>query len=404
MPADPVDSRPESWTVANNHPRPRSAATTHPDGSAASADLVGRRLVNQRLIAARDTSPESVVTGLGAVQAQDYLGAKWAVAQRAGACTDAAVEDALDRGAILRTHVLRPTWHFVAPADIRWLLALTAPRVHALNAPYNRQTGLDARAFTRGDAALAKALQGQHYLTRDELRAVLREAGVAADGLRLALLLMHAELEGVICSGPRRGKQFTYAALDERAPATPALQRDEALAELARRYFASHGPARPRDLAWWSGLRVTDAQAAIRMLGTAVESRVVGDETYWRATGARRPRRRPAPRVHLLPSYDEYVIGYRDHAPIMDAAHAATLGVRGGLVGASVVIVDGCVAGSWRRTLRRAGVAIEVKLLLPLDDAARAALARETERYGRFLSLPARLDVSVPRRAREKKR
>ncbi len=207
---------------------------------------------------------------------------------------------------------------------------------------------------------LAKALQGGHHLTRDELRATLLDAGIRADGLRLALVLMHAELEAIVCSGPRRGKQFTYAALDERAPPARALAPDEALAELARRYFAGHGPARPQDFAWWSGLRVADAQSAIGALGPALESRRAGNDTYWAAAAsdATAPAR-AGPRVHLLPSYDEYVIAYRNHAPIVEAAHAKTLSIRGGFVGAAVVLVDGRVAGSWRRTLERGGVAIQ---------------------------------------------
>ena len=365
-------------------------------------DVVDRRLRNQRLIAGRGASPEAVVAGLGAVQAQDYLGAKWAVGQRAG-CSDARVEEALDRGAILRTHVLRPTWHFVAPGDIRWLLALTAPRVHSLNAPYYRQAGLDARVFARSDAAMAKALQGRRHLTRDELQAALRDAGIPADGLRLALLIMHAELGAVACSGRRRGKQFTYAALDERAPSARALPPDEGLAELARRYFASHGPARPQDFAWWSGLRIADAQEAIRMLGAALESRHVGDDTYWVAAGRARRTRPVSPRVHLLPSYDEYVVAYRNHAPIVEAAHAKALSIRGGFVGASVLTIDGRVAGSWRRTLGRGGVLVEARLLTPLDDDAQSALEREAQRYGQFLELPVRLEVRAPSRGRAKK-
>jgi hypothetical protein len=311
------------------------------------------------------------------------------------------VEDALGRGAILRTHVLRPTWHLVAPADIRWMLALTAPRVHALNAPYYRQTGLDAPVLARSDDAIAKAVQGGHHLTRDELCASLHDAGIPAHGLRLVLLLMHAELEAIVCNGPRRGKQLTYAALDERAPAARALAPDEALAELARRYFTGHGPARPQDFAWWSGLRVADAQAAIEMLGTALESERVGDDTYWAAARrTSRRTRRGSPRVHLLPSYDEYVVAYRNHTPIVEAGHAKALSIRGGLVGASVVIVDGRVAGSWRRTLGRGGVAVQAQLLIPIDAAARAALEREAQRYGEFLGLAAHLDVRAPRPAR----
>lgn len=393
-------------------PRPRRPARTRSAPPAAASepstfgDLVEPRLRNQQLASGGHArSPEAVVAALGAVQAQDYLGAKWAVAQRAGDCTDSAVEEALDRGAILRTHVLRPTWHFVLPADIRWLLALTAPRVHALNAPYYRQTELEARVLARSDAALAKAVQGGRHLTRDEARAALLGAGIRADGLRLALLLMHAELEAVVCSGPRRGKQFTYAALDERAPARGGLPPDEALVELARRYFTGHGPARAQDFAWWSGLRVADAQQAIQALGPALESRTSGKDTYWVAATTTRLRRgRGGPRVHLLPSYDEYVVAYRNHAPIVAAGHAKTLSIRGGFVGAAVILVDGRVAGSWRRTLDRAGVTIHAALLPPLEAAARAALERETERYGQFLGLPVQLDVRGPRRSTAKKR
>ena len=326
---------------------------------------------------------------------------QWAVAQRAGDCTDAEVEDALSRGAILRTHVLRPTWHLVAPADIRWMLALTAPRVHALNAPYYRQTGLDApraRAQRRRDRA---AVQGGRHLTRDELRAALRDAGIPADGLRLALLLMHAELEAIVCNGPRRGKQLTYAALDERAPAARALAPDEALAELARRYFTGHGPARAQDFAWWSGLRVADAQTAIATLGTALESRRAGDDTFWAAPGriARRPSRE-SPRVHLLPSYDEYVVAYRNHAPIVEAGHAKTLSIRGGFVGAAVLTLDGRVAGSWRRTLGRDGVTIQAQLLIPLAPPAAGGAGARSPALWPIPERPVHLDVRGPRSAR----
>jgi hypothetical protein len=285
------------------------------------------------------------------------------------------------------------------------MLALTAPRVHALNAPYYRQMGLDAQVFARSDDRIARAVQGGRHLTREDLSLALRDAGIPADGLRLALLLMHAELEAVVCNGPRRGKQLTYAALDERAPAARALAPDEALAELARRYFTGHGPARARDFAWWSGLRVADAETAIATLGSALESRRAGDDTFWAAPGrvARRPSRE-SPRVHLLPSYDEYVVAYRNHAPIVEADHAKTLSIRGGFVGAAVLTLDGRVAGSWRRTLGRDGVTIQAQLLIPLAPPAQAALQREARRYGQFLKRPVHLDVRGPRRARARRR
>ncbi len=198
--------------------------------------IAGRRLANQRLSSAGLESPEDVVSWLGAVQAQDYYGAKWALALRMREGADDVIEDAFTSGAILRTHVLRPTWHFVAPADIRWMLALTAPRVNATIGSYYRKLELDAAVFRQSNTALARALRGGRQLTRDALRQAVRRAGVAADdGMRFGFILLRAELDAVICSGPRAGKQFTYALLDERVAAAKAITRDEALARLTQR-------------------------------------------------------------------------------------------------------------------------------------------------------------------------
>src|SRR5436190_10253869 len=229
------------------------------------SDIAHRRMRNQRLVGAPFATPDEAVGLLVAVQSQDYAGAKWAVGQRVRGATDAALERAFDSGAILRTHVLRPTWHFVTPADIRWLLKLTAPRVSAAMAYYNRKFELDARTFRRSQSLLAKALEGGRHLTREELTQVLERAGIGCKELRPTLLMMQAELDAVITSGPRRGKQFTYALLDERAPPEKTLARDEGLAVLALRYFASHGPAQIRDFAWWSGLTIADAKAGVAM-------------------------------------------------------------------------------------------------------------------------------------------
>jgi hypothetical protein len=207
------------------------------------------RLHNQLLSRTEFTEPEQVVAWLGAVQAQDYAGAKWALGLRLANATDAAIEEAIDRGRILRTHVMRPTWHFVTPADIRWMLELTAPRVRALLAYNDRQLGLDQVTFKKSSAVLEKALQNNQQLTRGELTPILEKAGIAVEGLHLGQLLTHAELDGLVCSGPRKGKQFTYALLEERAPEARLLEREAALAELSRRYFHSHGPATLQDFA-----------------------------------------------------------------------------------------------------------------------------------------------------------
>ena len=205
-------------------------------------DIAHQRLHNQLIARRTFEKPGDVVQWLGAVQAQDYAAAKWAVGLRSQGATDDDIEQAFAGGAILRTHVMRPTWHFVAPADIRWMLTLTAPRVNAINAFYYRKLELDDSLFMRSNAALAKALQGGKQLTRPELVSVLQQAGIAThDLLRFTYIMLRAELDGIVCSGARRGKQFTYALLDERAPQARMLDHDEALAEFARRYFTGHG-------------------------------------------------------------------------------------------------------------------------------------------------------------------
>ncbi len=355
--------------------------------------LLASRLRNQQLIASTRRKPVQVVSWLCAMQAQDYPAAKWAIGLRAPGCHDADVEQAFNDGAILRTHVLRPTWHFVAPADIRWLLALTAPRLHSTNAYVYRQVGLDAKILARSCAMLHRALEGGKTLTRTELGVHLKRARIPADGLKLAYLMMHAELEAVICSGPRRGKQFTYALVDERAPATKPKPREEALAELAKRYFASHGPATARDFAWWSGLTGKDAQLAIASVRPALESATIRGSTVWSAgqTGGGAAARTAV--AMLLPNYDEYLIAYKDRDAFVDKARAANIAARTGGALANHLMIDGRLAGGWSRTLKANGVVIEVGPYKKLTPAQTRAVAAAAEGYGEFLGLPATLSI-----------
>jgi hypothetical protein len=332
-------------------------------------------------------SPCDVVGWLGAVQAQDYAGAKWALGLRAAGLTDSDVEQAFTEGAILRTHLLRPTWHFVTPADIRWMLSLTAPRVHAANSTMYRKLGLDAAVFKRSTAAMVKALQGGQHLTRDELRAGLEKAGVPTTGaLRMAYLMMAAELDGVICSGPRRGKQFTYALLDERVPQARSLRRDAALAELTRRYFASRGPATARDFAKWSGLTVADAKAGLEGVEAKLEREVVDGHTFW-FSPVSSPPGEASVRAHLLSVYDEYVSGYKDRSAIVEAGIGARLSALGNAL-AYIVVVDGQVVGTWSREVRKNAVCITTTIFSRLARVQERAIRSAAQRYGEFLRLP----------------
>jgi hypothetical protein len=349
-------------------------------------DIVWQRLHNQHLVGPPFARPDEVVRWFGAVQAQEYPGASWGIAQRTGGLTQAAIDEAYADGAILRTHAMRPTWHFVAPDDIRWLLMLTSPRVHAINAAYYRKLELDNAVLARSAAVLSNALTGGKHLTRAELAAALEAAGIMHamdDRLRLTYLVMHAELEGLICSGTMRGKQHTYALLDERAPPARSLDRDEALAELVRRFFTSHGPATVKDFAWWSGLSSADARAGLEMNRSHLDTAVANEKTYWFA-----PQTPLAPTsspiAHLLPAYDEYTIAYKDHSAILDPQYLAQIVAAFGIV----IAIDGQITGGWKRVVAKDNVLLTLNPFNALNAAEQEAVARAVQRYQAFLGKP----------------
>jgi len=352
-------------------------------------DVCRRRLAGQFLTTRGPARASEVVRALGAVQAQDYAGAKWALAQRAGNVTDAEVEREIDEGRILRTHVLRPTWHFVAPGDIRWMLELTAPRVAALMAHANRGLELDRSVFRRSNAALATALAGGKCLTRAELGSHLERAGVRiVTGQRLGHLMMQGELDALLCNGPRRGKQFTYALLDERVAPGGRISREEALLELTRRYFATRGPATPHDFAWWSGLTVAHAKRGVEMSGRELERVTLGaDYYYWPV--ARTPRPRGTQSAHLLPNYDEYFIGYRNRSAVAQRLGDSTTITGGSALIPHVIVVDGQLVGTWRRTFEKDAVTLTLDLRTRLSVAESRRVTSAARRFGDFLGMRA---------------
>jgi hypothetical protein len=267
--------------------------------------------------------------------------------------------------------VLRPTWHFVTPADIRWMLALTAPRIRAAMAYGNRWAGVTPKMLSRANDVLARTLEGGKPLTRAELVDALIRARIdATAGERATRLLMHAELDAVICSGARRGKQFTYALLDERAPPTEPLDRDEALAMLATRYYSTRSPATPHDFAWWSGLTVADAKRGIEAAGV----RDVDGGTE------------PTGSVHLLPNFDEFFIAYRDRGAILERVEGAVPMQRATPLYAHVIEIDGQLVGGWKRVVARRGVDVETTYLARVTAAERRAVQQQVGRYRAFLA------------------
>lgn len=340
--------------------------------------FVAQRLHNQKLSAPDLRKPVEIVRWFGAMQSQEFEAAKWAIALRMRSATNDLIEDSFNRGTILRTHVMRPTWHFVAHDDIRWLLELTAPRVNLRSGPNYRKLELDEPAFKRSRKVFEKALRNEKHVARADLRRKLNEAGVPAnDTIRMAHILLRAELDGVICSGPRVGKQFTYALLEERVPATKKIDREEALAKLTRRYFRSHGPATLQDYAWWSGLSAADVKRGVEIVERYLDKVTVGKKVYWNL-----PSNKTAPQsshiAHFLPAYDEYFVAYKDRGDVFEPPSVTSWDMLG-----PTVISDGTVVGMWKRTSGKNSV--DVKFTRDLKKTERAAVAQAAARYAEFL-------------------
>jgi len=273
------------------------------------------------------------------------------------------------------------------------MLALTAPRVNVLSAYYYRQFDLDAAFFGRSHKAIVRALEGGREFTRAEIASVLQRAGLlkgdAPDvNQRMGHIMARAELDCVVCSGARRGKQFTYALLDERAPRSRTLSRSEALAELSARYFTSHGPATLQDFVWWSGLTVKDARTGLEMVKSKLRSDVCDEQTYWM------PHSIPAAlnagrRAYLLPNFDEYIVGYADRRAICDEVYLKTVDSRGNMLFSHTIVLDGKIAGTWKRSLTKERVLVEVKPFAPIKTTQARKIAAAAERYGAFLGLEA---------------
>jgi Winged helix DNA-binding domain len=362
--------------------------------------VVRTRLVSQQLRPPVAASVEDALKNLLAVQAQEYPYARWSLAQRTADATAHDVEQAVTAGRILRTHILRPTWHFVHPADLPWLRALSAPRLHRANAITYSRTGIDAATAAWSTDVLAAAVEGRRQLTRDQLASELEQAGLPAKGLALAYLIMYAEINGVIVSGaPVRSAsgalRQTYAAFGERvgpASADP-LSREESLAALARRYFRSRGPATVRDCASWSGMTMTDVRRGLAVAleddPAALEQDEIDDVTfYFTPYSASNGGAGSAGRIDLVQCYDEYIMGYSASRSYL-GGKAPTFPRHGDPL--HVVLLGGRIAGAWRHRLIRPGSPgqrCELNIRIRQDRRPTGALEQAVARYEAFLGVP----------------
>jgi hypothetical protein len=348
-----------------------------------SSDIARLRLINQQIAGTKFKKPSDLVSWFGCMQAQDYPNAKWAIGLRIPGLDDQSVEQAFNKGTILRTHILRPTWHFVTPADIRWIQALTSLRVHAFDKSRRSQLGLEVSVFKKSLSVLTKALPGKQ-LTRTELADKLKQAGIKTDENRLAHILMKAELDGIICSGGRKGKQFKYALLDEVAPQSVTIEADEALSELAKRYFASHGPATAHDFAWWSGLTVTEAKKGIDIIQSQLILFISEEKKFWMKQNVSIPKDKSAS-VFLLPAFDEYAVAYKDRSAILDPKHVKK---SGNGIFKPIIVINGKAVGNWKRIIKKNKVIVETDSFDKLSNSFQAAIEKEIKRYVKFVNLP----------------
>ncbi len=348
-------------------------------------DIAQQRLINQHLASPVYKDPADIVYYMGAMQAQDYAGAKWAIAQRLQGATDDIIEKAFTNGDIIRTHVMRPTWHFVHPKDIRWMLELTAPRIQAVAGTQYRQFQLDHVVFSKCEKAIIRAMTGGKQLMRNEIAEALQQAGVATNDQRFIHIMMQMELIGLVCSGGRQGKQFTYTLLDERVPTVKSFDRQDALATLAKRYFTAHGPATLQDFVWWSGLTVNDAKAGLEMVKNKLNSESSDGSTYWFAVRKDIPKSK-TPAAFLLPNYDEYIVSYKDRGATIATSDINKADPRGTIFN-HTILINGRIAGTWKRSFRKDTVDLEITPFSSLSKVNHAAITSAAKRYTKFLGL-----------------
>ncbi|MFN8454889.1 MAG: winged helix DNA-binding domain-containing protein [Anaerolineae bacterium] len=349
-------------------------------------DIARYRLYNQQIAAPPFNAPGQVVRWLGAMQAQDYPGAKWSIGLRLPNATEADIEQALAAKTIVRTWPMRGTLHFVAAEDARWMLQLLTPRVIAQTAGRSRQLELDEATFARSKELFAQALQGGKQLTRDEMLQVLERGGVSPAGQRGYHILARSAQDGLICFGVPQGKQQTFTLLDEWLPPAKALAREEALAELTRRYFTGHGPATIQDLAWWSGLTLTDARAGLEQVKGQLVSEIIEGQSYWLSPD-RPVTQDDSPTTYLLPGFDEYLLGYTDRSAVVDAEQAAKIVPGNNGMFMPTIVIDGKVAGLWKRVLKKDMVTISLSPFASFSQAHHQAIGTAAERYRTFMGV-----------------
>jgi len=345
-------------------------------------DISILRLRNQQIASTNFKTVKELVGWMGAMQAQDYNQAKWAIGARLPNLTEEQIEAAFNQGEIIRTHLMRPTWHFVSSDDVYWLLELTAKQIKSTTKSRHRDLGITENDLKKSKEVFVKSLEGNRSLTREELGDQLNQAGINTFEQRLPHILMDAEIDRIICSGVTRGKKQTYALLAERVPEKKTFTKDEALALLGKKYFNSHGPATLADFVWWSGLPITDARKAIEMNKANLISETIGADTYWFSDSVNLPTSSPDS-VYLLPAFDEYLISYKDRSASIKADHN-TKAISNNGIFRPVIVVNGQISGLWKRIPKKDTVIIELDHFRPHNNSEKRLIEKAAETFRHF--------------------
>ncbi|HKI47046.1 MAG TPA: winged helix DNA-binding domain-containing protein [Balneolales bacterium] len=350
-------------------------------------DIIRLRLINQGINRRNFTQPADVVSWMGAMQAQDYYASLWAIGLRMNRVSEDEIEKAISNKTIIRTWPMRGTLHFVAAEDVRWMLDLMTPRIISGSAGRFRRLGIDESTLRKSKDLIIKALQGGKQCARPEIYKLMEALNIPTSRQRGMQILWRMALEGLICAGPRVGKQHTFVLLDEWIPGQGKMNREEALTKLTRRYFRGHGPATVYDFSWWSGLTIKDARQGIEMVAGDLKKRSIDGQYFWFPDDIEE-KEAASQRLHLLPAFDEYLVAYKDRSAALDQVRMNQVYTTNGIF-SSVIIANGKVAGTWKRIVEKDRVIIETNTFDPWSKSRRQAIAREARRYGKFIGRPA---------------
>jgi hypothetical protein len=356
-----------------------------------SEEILKLRMQNQQLLTKKYNRPDEVVGALGAVQAQDFLSAKYAIGVRLENETDADIETAIRDRTIVRTWLMRGTWQMVAAEDIRWLLSVFGPRVLQMCASRYKRLELHEQVFEKCHEVFREVLHGGVQLTREELAEALAKKGIETSGLehRLAHIFQHASYSQLICGGSRQGNQYTFTLLDDHVPESKRLEPDEAIGELVKRYFTTRGPATLKDLMWWTGLSATTLKKGIERAGKALEQIQIAGEIHWLASGGKELVKFEDQTL-LLPAFDEYVLAYRNRSTVLDPEHNAQVITKNGLFH-PVVVQNAKVTATWKRTVKKTHVELEFSPFKKFTSKDIESLQPAVEAYGKFLEKPVKI-------------